>query len=213
MSNELLREFLYTLPFLLLSLVLHEMAHGWVAYLLGDRTARDRGRLSPNPLRHLDLWGTAILFLTFFGSGGSFFFGWAKPVPIAPWNFRHPQRGMALVGAAGPLMNLAIAGSAAALAWLLYPSAAISVLQALNLTFQLNVILALFNLIPIPPLDGSRIVGGVLPAPLYRSWVALDRYGNYVMLLILFVIITVPGAFGSTIGAALDAATRLLPWG
>ena len=159
MSDDLLRQFLYTLPFLLLSLVLHEMAHGWVAWLLGDMTARDHGRLSPNPLRHLDLWGTAMLFLTFLGSNGSFFFGWAKPVPIAPWNFKHPQRGMMLVGAAGPAMNLAIAGVAAGLAWLLYPGASLAVLRAVDLTFALNVILALFNLIPIPPLDGSRIVG------------------------------------------------------
>ncbi len=213
MSNELLTEFLYTLPFLILSLVFHEMAHGWVAYGLGDKTAAEQGRLSPNPLRHLDTWGTAMLFLTFLGSGGSFFFGWAKPVPIAPWHFRHPQRGMMLVGAAGPLMNVAIAAVAAGLAWLLYPGAPLGVLKAVNLTFALNVILALFNLIPIPPLDGSRIVGGLLPARLYPAWAGLDRYGNYAMLLVLVIVIAVPGAFGNTIGAALDAAYRLLPWG
>lgn len=213
MSSDTVRQFIYTLPFLLLSLVLHEMAHGWVARLLGDPTAAQLGRLSPNPVRHLDLFGSAMLFLTFFGSGGTFFFGWAKPVPIAPWHFKHPQRGMMLVGAAGPLMNLAIAGVAAALAWLLYPSAPVWVLKAVNLTFLLNVLLATFNLIPIPPLDGSRILGGLLPADAYNAWAKLDRYGMYTMLLVLVVINRAPGVYDSTIGAVLGAAYRLLPWG
>ena len=86
-------------------------------------------------------------------------------------------------------------------------------LEAVNLTFALNVILAAFNLIPIPPLDGSRIVGGLLPAGAYRTWSGLDRYGNYAMLLVLVIVIAVPGAFDATIGAVLRAAYALLPWG
>jgi Zn-dependent protease len=212
MNDQLLREFLYTLPFLIVSLVLHELAHGWAAWRLGDPTAKQLGRLSLNPIRHMDLWGTAMLFITFLGSGGLFFFGWAKPVPIAPWHFKHPQRGMMLVGAAGPLMNIAIAGLAAGLAWLLYPTASLAVLKAINLTFLLNVILATFNLIPIPPLDGSRILGGLLPAETYKTWVGLDRYANYTVLLLFVVIIAVPGA-RATIDVVLNAATTLLPWG
>ena len=212
MSNDLLRQFIFTLPFLLISLIVHELAHGWVAWLLGDPTAKQLGRLSINPLRHLDTWGTAMLFLTFLGSNGSFFFGWAKPVPIGPWHFKHPQRGMMLVGAAGPLANVAMACLSLGLAWLLYPSAPLWVLEAINLTFALNIILAVFNLIPIPPLDGSRIVGGLLPAAAYKGWSELDRYGNYAMLLVLVVVVAVPGAFDSTIGAVLRAASGLLPW-
>jgi len=213
MSDELFRQFLYTLPFLLLSLVAHELAHGWVAWKLGDPTAKSQGRLSLNPLRQLDMWGSAMLFLTFLGSNGTFFFGWAKPVPIGPWHFRDPQRGMMLVGAAGPAANLLLAGLAALAAWLLYPSASEAVLNAVNLTFALNVILAVFNLIPIPPLDGSRVLGGLLPAGAYKQWVELDRYGNYVMIGLLVLIVAVPGLFDGTIGAVLDAAYGLMPWG
>jgi Zn-dependent protease len=212
-SSEATRQFFYTLPFLLVSLVLHELAHGWAAYALGDPTAKQHGRLSLNPIRHLELFGTAMLFLTFFGTGGSFFFGWAKPVPIAPWYFKHPQRGMMLVGAAGPLMNMAIAAVAGGLAWLLYPWAPLWVLEAISLTFQLNIILAAFNLIPLPPLDGSRVLGGLLPAAAYKTWAGLDRYAIYTMLIVLVLINRVPGLFDSTIGAVLDASYRLLPWG
>ena len=213
MNEELFRQFLYALPFLLLSLVLHEMAHGWVAWLLGDPTAAGQGRLSANPLRHLDTWGTAMLFLTFLGSGGAFFFGWAKPVPIVPQHFRHPQRGMMLVGAAGPCANLLVAGLAAGLAWVVWPAGPLWLLQAVNLVFVLNVILAVFNLIPIPPLDGSRVVGGLLPSDAYKAWSALDRYGSYTMILLLGLIVGVPGLFDATVGALLDQAYRLLPWG
>lgn len=213
MSDQLLRQFLYTLPFLLLSLVAHELAHGWVAWKLGDPTAKSQGRLTLNPLKQLDTWGSAMLFLTFLGSNGTFFFGWAKPVPIGPWHFKDPQRGMMLVGAAGPAANVLLAGLAAGAAWLLYPSASNAVLDAVNLTFALNVILAAFNMIPIPPLDGSRVLGGLLPAAAYRQWVGLDRYGNYVMLGLLVLIVAVPGLFGNTIGAVLDAAYGLMPWG
>jgi Zn-dependent protease len=213
MDDALLRQFLITLPALLVSLVFHELAHGWVARWLGDPTAKEHGRLSLNPVRHLDLWGTAVLFLTYFGSGGSFFFGWARPVPIAPWHFKDPPRGMMLVGAAGPAANAALAGLAAGLAWLLYPDAPLWLLEAVNLTFALNVILAAFNLIPIPPLDGSRVVGGLLPAGAYRRWAELDRYGNLAMLGLIVLLVSVPGLFGDTIGAVLDAAYGLLPWG
>ena len=88
--------------------MLHELAHGWVAYRLGDPTAKAHGRLTLNPIKHLDTWGTIMLAVTFLGSGGSFFFGWAKPVPVDPRFFKDGQRGMAWVGAAGPLTNFAL---------------------------------------------------------------------------------------------------------
>jgi len=211
-ESSLLLEFLVTLPLLLVSLVLHELAHGWAAWKLGDPTAKSLGRLSPNPLRHLDTWGTAALVVTFLGSGGSFFFGWAKPVPVDPRCFKDPQRGMMLVGAAGPLTNLALALIAAGLVWMTY-TWSLFLAQAFALLYVLNIVLAVLNLLPIPPLDGSRVVGGFLTRSQYRSWVALDRYGNYVFIILLLVILLAPEVFEATIGRVLDWSFMLLPGG
>lgn len=210
MSDALLLRFVVTLPLLLASLVAHELAHGWVAARLGDPTPRLHGRLTLNPLKHLDPWGSALLVLTFVGSGGMFFFGWAKPVQISPWRFRDPQRGMMWVGLAGPASNALLAVAAGVLVWATYSSYLFAA-QVFALAFLLNVILATFNLIPLPPLDGSRVVGGLLPRELYPRWVALDRYGNYTILLLLLVMVASPRVFDATIGAVLDAAIRLLP--
>jgi len=211
-ENALLVRFIITLPLLLVSLVIHELAHGWVAWKLGDPTAKQHGRLTLNPVRHLDVWGSIMLVVTFLGSGGTFFFGWAKPVPISPWHFKDPQRGMMLVGLAGPVANVALALVAAGLVWLTYPWSPF-VAQALALAFVLNVVLGALNLVPIPPLDGSRVVGGLLPRDLYLRWAALDRYGNYVFLGLVVLMLTVPQVFGATIGALLQWSFRLLPGG
>jgi Zn-dependent protease len=204
--------FLVTLPLLLVSLVAHELAHGWVAWKLGDPTAKLHGRLTLNPLKHLDVWGTIALVVTFIGSGGTFFFGWAKPVPISPWHFKDPQRGMMVVGAAGPAANFALALVAAGLVWLTYTWSLFAA-QALALAFVLNVVLGVLNLVPIPPLDGSRVVGGLLPRDLYLRWVDLDRYGNYVFLGLLVVMLAAPQVFQATIGRVLDWSYALLPGG
>jgi Zn-dependent protease len=209
-STDLLLAFVIVLPLLLVSLVVHELAHGWVAQRLGDTTARDQGRLSFNPLRQLDPWGTAVLVVSFVGSGGSFFFGWARPVPISPWRFKDPQRGMMMVGAAGPAANVALALLSAAGVWLTYESVPF-LADVLALSFSLNVVLALLNLVPIPPLDGSRVVGGVLPRSLWMKWMALDRFGNTVFLVLVVVLVAAPEVFAATIGAALDWAWGLLP--
>lgn len=211
-ETSLLLQFAITLPLLLVSLVLHELAHGWVAFKLGDPTARALGRLSPNPLRHLDVWGTIALVVTFLGSGGTFFFGWAKPVPVNPGYFKDPQRAMMLVGAAGPATNLVLALVAAALVWGTY-TWNLFLAQAFALLFVLNVVLAVLNLLPIPPLDGSRVVGGFLSQSQYRSWVALDRYGNYVFVGLLLVVLVAPEMFEATIGRVLDLSFLLLPGG
>jgi Zn-dependent protease len=211
-ENVLLVRFVITLPLLLASLVIHELAHGWVAWKLGDPTAKQHGRLTLNPVRHLDVWGSIMLVVTFLGSGGTFFFGWAKPVPISPWHFKDPQRGMMLVGLAGPVANVALALVAAGLVWLTY-SSSLFVAQALALAFVLNVVLGALNLVPIPPLDGSRVVGGLLPRDLYLRWAALDRYGNYVFLGLVVLMLAVPQVFGATIGAVLQWSFRLLPGG
>jgi Zn-dependent protease len=198
------------LPLLLVSLVLHELAHGWTAALLGDPTAREQGRLSWNPLRQLDPWGTAILVLTFIGSGGTFFFGWARPVPISPWRFRDPQRGMMAVGAAGPAANVALALLAAAGVWLTYASWPM-LGDVFTLAFVLNVVLATLNLVPIPPLDGSRVVGGLLPRSVWPRWMSLDRFGNLVFIVLFIFLVSSPGLFAATIGRVLDWAVGLLP--
>jgi Zn-dependent protease len=211
-DNGLLLRFLVTLPLLLVSLVIHELAHGWVAWKLGDPTARLHGRLTLNPLKQLDVWGTVALVVTFVGSGGSFFFGWAKPVPVDPRYFKDPQRGMMLVGAAGPAANFALALVAAGLVWLTYTWSLFAA-QALALAFVLNVVLGVINLIPIPPLDGSRVVGGFLPRDLYLRWVDLDRYGNFVFMGLLVVMLAAPQVFESTIGRVLDWSYALLPGG
>jgi Zn-dependent protease len=212
-GSELVYSFLLISPLLLISLVLHELAHGWVAWKLGDPTAKLHGRLTLNPLKHLDPWGAVMLAVTFFGSGGRFFFGWAKPVPISPWQFKDPQRGMMLVGLAGPVVNYTLALVSAGLIWLSHTWSPIVVTRALFMLFALNVILGTLNLIPIPPLDGSRVVGGFLPREAYKRWITYDRYGNYVFLGLFVVLVAFPVVFDATFGAVLRLSFRLLPGG
>jgi Zn-dependent protease len=173
-----LHGFLLLAPIFIISLTLHELAHAVTAYLLGDRSAQEMGRLTLNPIAHLDPLGSLILVLTYFG--GSFLFGWAKPVLVDPLNLRtSPQVGMALVGAAGPATNFVLALGAAAV-WAhtqLTGDAATMVFYAI----VINVSLGVFNLLPVPPLDGSRIIGGFMPRELYRQWVQLDQYGMFVV--------------------------------
>ena len=211
MDSSLLLQFLVILPVLVGSLVLHELAHGATAAALGDPTARRLGRLTLNPLAHLDTWGTVMLVVTFLASNGGFFFGWAKPVPITPSLLRAPRRDMMLVGAAGPLTNYALACIAAAVIWVVRGTSGF-VVDAMVMTFVLNIVLGTLNLVPLPPLDGSRVLGGLLPRRLYRRWLTLDRYSPYVLPLVLVVMVAEPGVFSNTVGAALDwAATVLLP--
>lgn len=198
-SPQLFSQFFITLPALLVSMILHEIAHGYVAFRLGDDTASRQKRLSLNPLRHLDVFGSAMLFLTFFGSGGSMLFGWAKPVPINPGRFKDPQRGMMWVGAAGPVTNFLLAAVSALVLEKWTPSSQL-LLTALFMIFQLNVILMLFNLIPVPPLDGSRILGGFLNRRAYMQWIQMDRYGMFFIMILLFLIIgPLQGAFSDVI--------------
>ncbi len=189
---------------LLLSLMLHEIAHGWVAYKLGDPTAKSRGRLTLNPLRHLDPLGTAMFVITYLAGG--FIFGWAKPVPISTYYFRNRKRGMQLVGAAGPVTNFIIAAVFWAILTLLAPALAgqggvrFSIAYILFLAFEVNVVLGVFNLIPIPPLDGSRILGGFLPRRAYDVWLSIDRYG-FIIIIVLLLLFTSGGA-GNQLGRA-----------
>ena len=186
-------QFIITLPALLVSMVCHEVSHGYIAYRLGDETAMRQGRLSLNPLKHLDPLGSLMLFMTFFGSGGRMLFGWAKPVPISMGKFNNPQRGMMWVGFAGPASNLLLAlACSALLRYWVPPSDFLEI--AIFRVFQLNVILMAFNLMPIPPLDGSRIVGGLMPPRIYMKWLQLDQYGP-VFIIILLVLLWGPFGF------------------
>lgn len=179
------------LPVLLVSLTAHELAHGLAADALGDPTPRAAGRLTLNPLRHLDLFGTLVLVLTLVGSGGRFLYGWAKPVPVNPLYFRSQQRGMMLVGAAGPLTNLCVALGAGLLVGATLPLSAV-VADVFYIVFLLNTILAMINLLPVPPLDGSRVVGGLLPAKAYERWVSLDRYAMMILVALLAIVMLRP---------------------
>jgi Zn-dependent protease len=170
--------FLLLAPVFIVSLTLHELAHALTAYRLGDRSAQEMGRLTLNPLAHLDPLGSLILVMSYFS--GAFLFGWAKPVLVQPENLRTtPQVGMALVGAAGPATNFLLALGAGAV----YAHTELTG-DALTLAYYavvINVVLGVFNLLPVPPLDGSRIIGGFMPRDLYRQWQALDQYGMFVV--------------------------------
>jgi Zn-dependent protease len=197
MSTDKVINFLFLLPILLLSMMAHEVAHGWVAHRLGDPTARLHGRLTANPLKHLDLVGTLMFVVTYFSNAG-FIFGWAKPVPVNPMFFRNRQWGMAVVGLAGPVTNFLVAVLVALLLNFLPLDTLATSAHQLNrfgeilfLAYQVNVVLGIFNLVPIPPLDGSRVVGAFLPPNLYRTWSQWDRYGMFFIILV-FVLLQRP---------------------
>ena len=188
--GELLIQLAVTAPVLLFSMTLHEVSHGYMAYRLGDRTAASQKRLSLNPLRHLDPFGTLLLVMTFIFSAGRMMFGWAKPVPVNPGNFKSHQRGMAWVGIAGPSANLLLAGVSALVLNIFYPDFGDGLLPiSIFRIFQLNVILMVFNLIPVPPLDGSRIVGAFLTPRSYIKWIKLDQYGQFFIMALLLIML------------------------
>ena len=180
------KTFLLLLPILLASMAAHELAHGYAAFRLGDRTAQLLGRLSPNPLRHFDPLGTFMFVATFWILTPPYIFGWAKPIPVVPGNLRRPQRDMAIVAAAGPAVNFVLAILFAALIVHAQPSGLVD--RALVYAFASNVILGLFNLLPIPPLDGSRIVGAFMDRSTYLRWMGLDQFGM-IALIALFLLL------------------------
>ena len=177
---------------ILLAITLHEAAHGWVALRLGDDTAFRLGRVTFNPLRHIDPFGTVLLpALLLFASGGRMMFGFAKPVPVNFARLRRPRQDMVLVAAAGPATNLALAVVSAALFHvvpLLSGDFALWVAENLANSLWINLLLCVLNLLPIPPLDGGRIAVGLLPPPLAMRLARLERLGIFIILGAVFIL-------------------------
>ena len=182
---------IFQLAALLMSVVIHEVSHGIVALWQGDPTAKFMGRLTLNPIKHLDVWGSFLVpLMLFIFSGGNFLFGWAKPVPYNPYNLRNQKWGAAMVSLAGPASNFVIA-VVFGIALRFFPATADLVFiqnleRLLVVIVMLNILLGIFNLVPIPPLDGSKLLFSVLPSHMSHIQMFLERYGFIILLFFIF---------------------------
>lgn len=189
MEQNTILQFIILAPPILLAITFHEFSHGMAAYRLGDPTAKMAGRLSLNPLRHLDVMGTLVFFITRM-------VGWAKPVPVDPRYFKNPHRDMFWVALAGPASNILLAAISAFIFSFLkgmisYSEFSLRVLLPIvlmiKISIQINIGLAVFNLIPVPPLDGGRILTGILPPRQAMRFAQVERYGAPILLILIFL--------------------------
>lgn len=189
---------------LIIAITVHEFAHGWTAFRLGDPTAKFSGRLTLNPLAHIDPVGTVLLPLfLFIATRGQFVFGAAKPVPINYLALKNPKRDIIFIGASGPATNLLLA-VIVSLIRRAVPEATVLDLLLANLIF-VNIILGVFNLIPIPPLDGSRILMGMLPKGIASKYASLERFGFFIVMLLVAI-----GAFDVVVWPVVKLIAGLL---
>ena len=200
-------DIIFQIAILVMSVVIHEVSHGVAAYLQGDKTAKYAGRLTLNPISHLDPFGSIILPFMLVLAGSPILLGWAKPVPYNPYNLRNQKWGPALVGAAGPLANIFVAlfFGAVIRVGVMQPyssqlAAFLGIVQ--NIVF-LNIVLAVFNLVPIPPLDGSKVLLSALPAHMWRVGQMLEMYGFVILLIFIFF-------FSGIVGTASAFLFRLI---
>ncbi|MBU6397809.1 MAG: site-2 protease family protein [Rhodospirillales bacterium] len=204
------------------AIIMHELAHGAVAYFMGDHTARWAGRLTLNPLKHIDKTGSILVplvlaagqFLTL--GRVAFLYGWAKPVPVNPVNlrigtYRNARRLMAIVAIAGPVMNFTLALAAGIAMHAAVAMRSLQLLDFLAYFIQINLVLGLFNLIPLPPMDGGRIAVGVLPLPLAIKLARAEKIGIAAVLLILFVLPLTLAQFGIQFDPFRDVMGVMLP--
>lgn len=207
------------LPILLFSVIVHEIAHGWTALRCGDPTARDAGRLTFNPIPHIDPFMTVILPLLLIVSGAGFVIGGAKPVPVNPYLFRGGERDNVLVSASGAASNLLLALAAFLLSLLAIgfyratgARSLIELLGLLNIMVFINLLLANFNLLPIPPLDGSHILAYFLQGEAKAAYLRLSRYGIMILIGVIFLgdLLPIPGGLFSLLFAPAFAIRRAL---
>lgn len=200
-SVELLLNILIIAIPVIIAITFHEAAHGFVAWAFGDPTAHAQGRVTFNPFKHVDLLGTIILPAALLLARAPFLFGWARPVPIDPSRLGNPRRDMILVAAAGPGINLALAFASGLLLAVIGPPGVSPdfLYRALSVSVYINAILAVFNMIPLPPLDGGRVAVGVLPGPVAYRLLKLEPYGILIVIGVLILLPWVSGELGHEI--------------